>query len=366
MRRTIHEGRNQLIQFWYRIKDKLPILEKIVTEETEGFSIGQPQCEKIHRRIKLELGCAEQDRDIIENSKHFTGPRMERYLKRAQLIIEERQRQEASNRNVAKRIEIAGYMPLRRDFDPEYDQEAESLVADLEFEEDDTEIETKLKREVLEMYECRLQERIVRKNFVIDHCIQELDRQAVLGKRTPKEKEILKQLIPFERFFSMDEMDSLVKKVATIRELKRRINLLDAFQKTDTFDKVEKKLLESRKKLAAEQRAKRAITNPSLPAEEPEQEDMKKMLTPVEKQLMYKLNIDHSVYNQLRYSLAYECLKQGYLKHTVDPENKTERFERTPAHQYTELFDFYAKLNPRLMTRSLRPPNPREPSQPHE
>lgn len=349
-----------LTQFWYRIKDKLGILEKIVVEETEGFAITHPQCEKIHRRIKTELGSPEQDREVIENSKHFTEPRIERYLMRANHIREERRQQDLSNRNVAKRIDIAGYMPLRRDFDPEYDQEAEQLIADLEFEDDDTPVETQLKRQILEMYECRLQERIVRKNFVVDHCIQELDRQVLLGKRNPKEKEMLKQLIPFERFFTMEEMDNIVKKVGTIRELKRRISLLDAYHDHDTFDKVEKKLQESRKKQPADHKPKRVITNPNVPVEETDHEDMKKMLTPVEKQLMTRLGIDHSVYNQLRYSLAYECLKQGYLRHTVDTKNKTERFERTPAHQYTEIFDFYAKLNTRLMARSPRPPNPRE------
>lgn len=306
------------------------------------------------------MGTAEKDPKFAETSKHYTKYRVERYKDRARAIKEARLADEANNRNLAKRIEIAGYMPLRRDFDPEYDQDAEQLIADLEFEEDDTPIEKKLKQDMLEMYESRLQERLVRKNFVIDHCIQELDRVS-LGKRPAKEKELLKQMIPFEKFFTMEEIDKLAKKVANIRELKSRINLLKTFDENSNFQKVENKLLASMKKRdSSDNRGKKVFTKQVTGADRSESDDPRKLLSPVEKLIVSRLGIEHSVYNQLRYSLAHECLKQGYVTHVVDPVTHVERFERTQPHQYTELFDFYAKLKPSEMMASQRQPGPRD------
>lgn len=47
-------------------------------------------------------------------------------------------------------------MPLRQEFDVEYDNEAELLLAEMEFLDDDTEEETKVKQSILEIYNKRL------------------------------------------------------------------------------------------------------------------------------------------------------------------------------------------------------------------
>ena len=54
-------------------------------------------------------------------------------------------------------------MPLRGDFDTEYDNDAELLLAEMEFNEDDKEIELNMKYKLLEIYNARLEERIKRK-----------------------------------------------------------------------------------------------------------------------------------------------------------------------------------------------------------
>lgn len=51
--------------------------------------------------------------------------------------------------------EILGYMPLRGDFDVEYDNDAELFLAEMEFNEDDTEDEIEMKRKILEIYNKR-------------------------------------------------------------------------------------------------------------------------------------------------------------------------------------------------------------------
>lgn len=59
-------------------------------------------------------------------------------------------------------------MPKRGDFEQEYDMDADLLLADMEFFDDDTEQDTQLKNDVIELYNARLDERIRRKKFVIE------------------------------------------------------------------------------------------------------------------------------------------------------------------------------------------------------
>lgn len=48
-----------------------------------------------------------------------------------------------------------GYNAKRQEFDPEYDNDAEQLLADMEFKETDTEVERELKLRVLRIYSKR-------------------------------------------------------------------------------------------------------------------------------------------------------------------------------------------------------------------
>jgi transcriptional adapter 2-alpha len=65
-------------------------------------------------------------------------------------------------------------MPLRGDFDIEYDNDAELLLAEMEFNDDDKESELKMKYKLLEIYNARLDERIKRKKFVIERGLLDL------------------------------------------------------------------------------------------------------------------------------------------------------------------------------------------------
>lgn len=46
----------------------------------------------------------------------------------------------------------SGYNPKRQEFDPEYDNDSEQLLADMEFKDNDTEDERELKLRVLRIY----------------------------------------------------------------------------------------------------------------------------------------------------------------------------------------------------------------------
>ena len=74
----------------------------------------------------------------------------------------------------ANASEIVGFMPKRGDFDIEYDNDAELLLAEMEFNDDDKESELKMKFKLLDIYNARLDERIKRKKFVIERGLLDL------------------------------------------------------------------------------------------------------------------------------------------------------------------------------------------------
>ena len=72
--------------------------------------------------------------------------------------------------------EIVGFQQKRGDFDQEYDMDAELLLADMEFFDDDNDETLNLKNSIIELYNARLDERIRRKKFVIERGLLDIKR----------------------------------------------------------------------------------------------------------------------------------------------------------------------------------------------
>lgn len=77
---------------------------------------------------------------------------------------------------------LNGYMPLRRDFDVEYNDDAELIIADMELRTEENGADRTLKHRVLQIYECKLRERDGRKRFVIGNSLLD-SRQGEKSKR---------------------------------------------------------------------------------------------------------------------------------------------------------------------------------------
>jgi transcriptional adapter 2-alpha len=79
--------------------------------------------------------------------------------------------------------------------------DAELLLADMEFYDDDTPENVKLKENVLELYTARLDERIRRKKFVIERGLLDLKNiQRTERKYSKEEREIVNKCKIFARF----------------------------------------------------------------------------------------------------------------------------------------------------------------------
>lgn len=147
--------------------------------------------------------------------------------------------------------EIVGFMPLRGDFDCEYDNDAELLLAEMEFAEDDSPEEIELKYRILEIYNKRLDQRIKRKQFVIQHGLLNIRKQTTLDRlRSKEEKEIYNSLKPFARFSTPEDHEKLISGLIRERELRKRIDELSFYKKQGlkTFQDIENYLNEKKKK----------------------------------------------------------------------------------------------------------------------
>ncbi|KAK9151266.1 hypothetical protein Syun_009575 [Stephania yunnanensis] len=121
-------------------------------------------------------------------------------------------------------IELSGYNPKRHEFEPEYDNDAEQAIADMEFKDTDDEAERELKLRMLRIYCKRLDERKRRKDFILERNLLYPDPLA--KDLTPDEKEIYDRFNVFMRFHAKEEHEELIKTVLTEHRIRKRIQLL--------------------------------------------------------------------------------------------------------------------------------------------
>jgi transcriptional adapter 2-alpha len=123
-------------------------------------------------------------------------------------------------------------MPKRGDFEVEYDNDAELLLAEMEFTDEDTEEERAMKFRLIDIYNEKLNERIRRKEFVINRGLLDLKEQIKLDRnRTKEEKEMYNMLKVFARFNTAEDHERLVQAVIKERQIRQRIEELKEFKK---------------------------------------------------------------------------------------------------------------------------------------
>ncbi|KAF4324358.1 hypothetical protein BBO99_00001879 [Phytophthora kernoviae] len=145
--------------------------------------------------------------------------------------------------------QLAGYMPLRGDFDVEYDNEAEAIIADMEFSENDHPSEHELKLKVIDIYNQKLTEREQRKQFVVERGLLDYKlHQHTERKRPKEERELLAQMRPFARLQAPEEHDQFVEGMIAAMKLKKQILLLQEYRKNGVRTLAEAELYDAEKK----------------------------------------------------------------------------------------------------------------------
>ncbi|XP_061962138.1 transcriptional adapter ADA2a isoform X3 [Populus nigra] len=117
--------------------------------------------------------------------------------------------------------ELSGYNFKRQEFEIEYDNDAEQLLADMEFKDTDTDAELDMKLQVLRIYSKRLDERKRRKDFILERNLFYPD--AFEKNISPEEKEIYQRYKVFMRFHTKEEHEELMKTVIEDHQIMKRI-----------------------------------------------------------------------------------------------------------------------------------------------
>ncbi|XP_058080393.1 transcriptional adapter ADA2 isoform X2 [Magnolia sinica] len=153
--------------------------------------------------------------------------------------------------------ELSGYNPKRQEFDPEYDNDAEQMLAEMEFKDTDPEAERELKLRVLRIYSSRLDERKRRKDFVLERNL--LYPNPIEKDLSGEEREIYNHCKVFMRFHSQEEHEALVKGLIEEHRLRKKIQELQEARSAGCRTRAEAEVfLAQKKKRDAEASARKA------------------------------------------------------------------------------------------------------------
>lgn len=224
-------------------KDEIMLLEGLLKygygnwgciNEYLGGKKSSWECEKHYKQIYLSKSL-----DKIKNFTVLSSQNENGFITIAETVNTLMDIEESSIQPPEKRVEIekhplsefAGYMPLRKDFEIEYENDVEMYLADLEFYEDDKEEDIEIKLKQLEVYNKVLDEREERKNFVIDRWPIELMNEKKY-KNNVIEKTIYQALKPYARFLPPDRHIALFEGLVKEYILKLKLEeLKDATSK---------------------------------------------------------------------------------------------------------------------------------------
>lgn len=116
-------------------------------------------------------------------------------------------------------------MPLRGDFDTEWDDEAELLISDLSISLQDTSEETDLKTRLLELYNQRLKTREAVKQFLFENRLLDFDTHKTSDRRTTRdEKELSARLRIFAHLLSPEQYTAFTSSVLAKYRLSRDLH----------------------------------------------------------------------------------------------------------------------------------------------
>lgn len=154
-------------------------------------------------------------------------------------------------------VSLSGYNPRRQEFDPEYDNDAEQLLADMEFKDTDTEDERELKLRILRIYSKRLDERKRRKDFVLERNL--LYPNPFEKDLTQEEKELCRRFDPFMRLHSKEEHEELLRTVIDEHRTLKRIQELQEARAAGCRTSAEAdRYLEQKRRKEAEERTQKS------------------------------------------------------------------------------------------------------------
>ncbi|KAF9583553.1 Transcriptional adapter ada2, partial [Lunasporangiospora selenospora] len=220
--------------------------ELLLIEGADTFGMGNWQDVADHVGTKTRDECEVHYLQVYVNSENWPVPDMHQKFDMDPDAQAARKRQRLAQRvtrvpapvkaqkpmtSQPANHEIAGYMPGRLEFETEYENEAEQVVKDMVFNEEDTPEEVDLKLMVLEIYNAKLAKRLERRKFVFERGFLEYKKnQAQEKKRNSREREILGSMRVFAQLQTQEDYDKFVGGLLKEMELREQIAQLQEFR----------------------------------------------------------------------------------------------------------------------------------------
>lgn len=131
-----------------------------------------------------------------------------------------------------KGAELAGYMPRRGDFDMEWDNEAETVLADMEFTSSDSPQDRQLKIQIIEMYNAKLDERERRKQFLLSRGLVDYRKNQKADEELPRdERDLVRRMRLFERLHTPEEHAKFISDILKAKRLRKEIAKLQMYRR---------------------------------------------------------------------------------------------------------------------------------------
>ncbi|XP_057734917.1 transcriptional adapter ADA2a-like [Arachis stenosperma] len=197
------------------LKEEPPLSEGINSEESNRAEVTNPTSMLTSVCGKTYSSTIKKASNVSQNAD---GVKVEEY--QSDRSIGEK-KPKLSGKVEPSMTELSGYSFKREEFEIEYDNDAEQVLADMEFKDIDTESEREMKLHVLRIYSRRLDERKRRKNFILERNL--LYPDPFEKSLSPEEVEICQRYKVFTRFHSKEEHMELLKNIIEEHRLIKRI-----------------------------------------------------------------------------------------------------------------------------------------------
>ncbi|TID29518.1 hypothetical protein CANINC_001913 [Pichia inconspicua] len=127
---------------------------------------------------------------------------------------------------------IQKYMPGRLEFEEEAEDEAEKVIQDMEFDEDEPEEDIQLKLLILHIYNEKLTLRAERKRLIInDNLLDYKTNNAIDKKRSKEEKELYNKIKSFARIMSAEDFEKFSEDIMGEHKMRNKIHQLQVWRK---------------------------------------------------------------------------------------------------------------------------------------
>lgn len=199
-----------------------------------------------------------------------------------------------------------GYMPLRNEFEEEYDDNAESLLCHLSENEEDDDLDKALKCAKIQIYNKRIRKRIECKKVVEDHDLvseflkeeDKVQNAKTTRSSTSDASEMKSKMRPLCRFHSSLSHQQLISNIHRHRRLKARIRELMRYRRNGIM-KLEdaSKFERARNKQLKSKENKKKISSPSSSQRHLSSTDSKKEKKSVDSSPRQEKG-DHSKYKE--------------------------------------------------------------------